>query len=1331
MRAKTSSRLAIALSAILACALVLAAPAARAADPAADGLVVHYALDQTSGTTVPDLSGHGRDGTLIGGGTWLGAEGLRLDGSGGYVDLPDNVMRGLDAITVSVQVKLDPAQASPYFIWGMGNTTNGSGDGYLFTTGNAYRTSIATGNWSTEQTVSAGHNLDRGAWKTITYTLSGGTAVLYEDGLEVARKAGITLTPGAIGGGTTTANYLGRSLYAADHYLRGQVRDFRVYDRALDARAVGDLAGLTDDDRVSGDLAALDLGDTSSVTSDLTLPTTGHYGSTIAWASSDPAVVGDTGAVTRPAPGSPPATVTLTATVSSGDVSAQKRFTVVVPAELTDRQKVDEAVAALKVWDANDVRENITLPTDGLHGTTVAWASTDRRVVSPTGDVDRPAHGEPAAHVRLTATVRLNDVQGKRRFDLTVRPLPAPQPKQGYMFAYFTGEGTADGEQVYFAASRGDDPLHWDELNGGRPVLRSQFGDKGVRDPFIIRSPQGDKFYLIATDLRIYGNGDWDAAQRHGSRYIEVWESTDLVHWSDQRHVRVAPDTAGNTWAPEAFYDDKIGAYVVFWASKLYDPGDTTHSGDTYNRMMYSTTRDFRTFTPAKVWKDPGYSVIDSTVIRNGDTYYRFTKDERNNTSSTPCSKFIIEEKSHDLLDLDWDFVSECIGKATEDSPGISRGEGPLVFKSNTEDKWYLFIDEFGGRGYVPFESTDLASGKWRMSTDYQLPSRPRHGTVLPVTRAELDRLRGTPIQAQANRDGVVADYDLADAGSRVVDRSGNGYDAVVHGDVTSGAGGMTFGGTDGYVELPDDLLTGVHDLTVSTRVWIDPAQRTPYWLWGLGNSTDGTGDGYLFSTGDQYRTSITTSDWRAEQTAGTRNLGRGAWHTLTTTLRDGTLTLYLDGRPVATKDGVTASPSDIGGGVTRDNWIGRSLYASDHYFKGRMRSWTLWNRALSPADVRALPGNETAVTDVKLDSLKVPAIIDSDRDGIVLPVKPGTDLTKLRPELVVAPGAHVEPGNGTPRDFTGPVTYRVHGADGSLRTWTVRAQQMNTPVLPGYNADPNIVRFGDTYYIYATTDGFAGWSSSTFRVWSSKDLVHWHEGPVILDLGPDVSWADSRAWAPTIAAKDGKYYFYFCADAKIGVAVADSPTGPFKDSGKPLIAANPDGGQAIDPAVFTDDDGRSYLYWGNGNAYVVPLNPDMTSFDPSRIEHITGLDGFREGIFMNKRNGVYHLTWSIDDTRSENYRVGYATATSPMLDGLQNHGVILQKDPSLGILGTGHSSIIQVPGTDQWYIAYHRFAIPDGDGTHREVTIDRLRFGPDGLIEPVVPTLHGVEPLP
>ncbi|GAB3235832.1 hypothetical protein GCM10027447_33750 [Glycomyces halotolerans] len=302
----------------------------------------------------------------------------------------------------------------------------------------------------------------------------------------------------------------------------------------------------------------------------------------------------------------------------------------------------------------------------------------------------------------------------------------------GYLFAYMLGEGSADGEQVYFALSRGDNPLAYDALNGGRPVATSTVGEQGARDPFIVQHPGTGRYYMIATDLKIHGNGDWDRAQRHGSLSLVVWESNDLVNWTSSRLARVSPDSAGNTWAPEAYWDPSQNAFVVYWASKLYSTSD--HSDSTYHRMMYATTTDFRNFSEARVWVDKGYSTIDSTIAEDDGTYYRYTKDERSGTS---CGKFILSETSSSLTNTNWAFQTECIGSGT-----ISHGEGPLVFKSNTENRWYMFIDEYGGRGYVPFETTDLSSGQWTPVSNYSLPGRPRHGMVLPLTAEQYDRLQ-------------------------------------------------------------------------------------------------------------------------------------------------------------------------------------------------------------------------------------------------------------------------------------------------------------------------------------------------------------------------------------------------------------------------------------------------------------------------------------------------------------------------------------------------------------------------------------------------------------
>ncbi|MGM1060388.1 family 43 glycosylhydrolase [Saccharothrix sp. Mg75] len=303
--------------------------------------------------------------------------------------------------------------------------------------------------------------------------------------------------------------------------------------------------------------------------------------------------------------------------------------------------------------------------------------------------------------------------------------------------------------------------------------------------------------------------------------------------------------------------------------------------------------------------------------------------------------------------------------------------------------------------------------------------------------------------------------------------------------------------------------------------------------------------------------------------------------------------------------------------------------------------------------------------------------------------------------------------------------------ADSSFRLtapWTPKTTR--GPVLPGLFADPHIVHLDGRYHLYPTTDGYAGWASPYYKAFSSTDLVNWTDHGPVLDLGPDVSWADDSAWAPAVVAKNGRYWLYFSGGAAfgdtgkhLGVAVSDSPTGPFRDAlGRPLVRAGAYAGQAIDPMVFTDDDGRSYLYWGNGAAHVVPLNADMVSFDPAQVRTATP-SGYREASFVLKRNGTYYFTWSENDTRDEDYRVAYATGPSP-LGPWTKRGVVLQKRLDLGVKGPGHHSVVRVPGTDTWYAAYHRFAVPAGNGTNREVTVDRMAFNADGTISPIVPTL-------
>lgn len=272
------------------------------------------------------------------------------------------------------------------------------------------------------------------------------------------------------------------------------------------------------------------------------------------------------------------------------------------------------------------------------------------------------------------------------------------------------------------------------------------------------------------------------------------------------------------------------------------------------------------------------------------------------------------------------------------------------------------------------------------------------------------------------------------------------------------------------------------------------------------------------------------------------------------------------------------------------------------------------------------------------------------------------------------------------------------------------------------YFADPALVHFGGRFYLYPTTDGQEGWASTYFSVLASNDLVNWEDRGEILRLGRDVTWAEEHAWAPAAAERDGLYYFYFTAGDNIGVAVATTPEGPFLDSGRPLIAQGHYPGRAIDPSVFTDDDGTSYLIWGNTVAHFAKLRADMVSIDEDSVvswEHPT----FREAAHVHRNGDRYYLTWSENDTRDPDYRVRWAVGDSP-LGPWEERGILLEQSPEDGILATGHHSVLRLPETDEWVIAYHRFAIPSGDGFHREIVIDSLAHLPSGDLRRVIPTL-------
>ena len=372
--------------------------------------------------------------------------------------------------------------------------------------------------------------------------------------------------------------------------------------------------------------------------------------------------------------------------------------------------------------------------------------------------------------------------------------------------------------------------------------------------------------------------------------------------------------------------------------------------------------------------------------------------------------------------------------------------------------------------------------------------------------------------------------------------------------------------------------------------------------------------------------------------------------------------------------------------------------------------------------------------------------VINGNEKTIYLPVKRGTDLSAFDPEFSAWPGIDFQPKGA--QNFSGGAVEYIFSIEGKGEVvYQVSASEDHNPVLEGFYADPDILYSEKTgkYYIYPTSDGFMNWSGTYFKVFSSDNLVDWTDEGVILDLKTDVSWTDRNAWAPCIIEKkiDGeyKYFYYFTAAQRIGLAVADDPTGPFVDSGQPLIDYKPEGitgGQEIDADVFTDpESGKSYLYWGNGYMAAAELSEDMLSIKKNTLKLMNIDNTYREGTYVIYRNGTYYFMWSEDDTRSPNYKVRYATSDSPLGTlTIPENNIVIRQDAAQEIFATGHNSAIQVPGKDEWYLVYHRFTRPKGvemgraGGFHREVCIDKLEFDENGGIIEVKPTLKGIDPV-
>lgn len=560
--------------------------------------------------------------------------------------------------------------------------------------------------------------------------------------------------------------------------------------------------------------------------------------------------------------------------------------------------------------------------------------------------------------VRLTASFTTDGKEQTQNYDVTVKAKP---PKQEDMEAYLMVTFGQDqfphqSEKILFLVS--EDGLNWDVLNEGNPIFISTLGSRGLRDPQIVRSPEGDRFFMVATDLKSTETG-YDT--RTGSKSIMVFESADLVNWEPQRMVKVAPDDAGCAWAPESSYDKETGDYLVYWCS--------TTGWDNFKRQRIycARTRDFKNFSEPVVYMEKeGYDLIDISILTEGDTYYRFVKD------CDPVA--IIMEQSKSLSGP----FTPVEGYTLATTTGF---EGPAAVKVNGEKKWYLYLDRhMENKGYGVYETTDLDGGnftpvKTAVEDGMTSPVTLRHGGVLPITRAEYERLieRYSPKDVVTDKKELLHYNFTENENGSLKDLSGNDHTGTVKGGAVVKDGMITFDGVDDYVQMPNGILKDCSNATITVNIKPEQEKQNVF-AWTFGNSSS---DGYIFmnpmNPGGSLRTAVTKSDWSGERGININGLPVNQWSSVTVVWKGANSKIYVDGELKGSAD-LSILPSELGD--TIQNYLAKSQYAGDAYFKGQMRDFRVYNYAFSSEEVRR-QSDMHAVENRTDGGMKITAVYD------------------------------------------------------------------------------------------------------------------------------------------------------------------------------------------------------------------------------------------------------------------------------------------------------------------------------------------------------------------
>lgn len=412
--------------------------AAEPEDETGGNLVLQYDFESLkTGTIVNDTSGNGLAGVVRPTGSGVETQQVSILGqdytafvmNGGdpdethpYVEMPSGIMNGLEDTTISCWVNMKDDSTGYQRIWDLGSDTTS----YMYLIANGYNTghqgytaALTNSGWSKEKGPEKGTALQKDEWILTTVTFDGSEKEmsLYEDGKLIGtEKTDADLSVLA----DSTQNWIGYGQFK-NQIFNGLVADFKIYDYAMSADEVAATYNISDEDRVARDKKSLSLGDTSAVTDDMVLPGKGETGSDITWKSSNSDVISEDGKVTRPAAGEGDAEVTLTATITSGEVSEEKEFKVTVKQQLTEEEIVELDTKALDLGNLAAVSKDLKLPTSGGYGSTITWTSSAEDVIGTDGKVTRPVG--TAKEVTLTATVTYGEASKTKEFKASVEPV--------------------------------------------------------------------------------------------------------------------------------------------------------------------------------------------------------------------------------------------------------------------------------------------------------------------------------------------------------------------------------------------------------------------------------------------------------------------------------------------------------------------------------------------------------------------------------------------------------------------------------------------------------------------------------------------------------------------------------------------------------------------------------------------------------------------------------------------------------------------------------------------------------------------------------------------